>query len=76
MDGLSEGEGDGLAGGLFLRGDAVLDATLARTAVALVHFDLWLCSVYECCRLTLGCVIVAAVRGDRLSEEAAIVSVV
>jgi hypothetical protein len=70
--GLSEGDEIGLDGGLLLRGDAVLEATLAKTVVAsvgevLAASDL----VYECCRLIAGGVIVAAVRGLLLRECAA-----
>ena len=61
--------GIGLVVGLLLRGDAVLDATLASTVVASVGDDFDESDfVYECCRLIAGGVIVAAVRGLLLSE--------
>lgn len=70
----SKGEGAGLEAGLFLRGDAVREATSASTAVALLHLDRWLCSVTPDVqrRSTCGWAMVAAVT-DRLSDEAAMV---
>lgn len=78
MEGFSDGDGSGLEEGLFLRGEAVRDATLARTAVALPDLGFCACSgevVYECCLLICGCVMVAAVSGERFIDEAAMVLV-
>ena len=67
--GLSECKEVGLDGGLRLRGDAVLDATFARTVVASVGECLAASDfVYECCRLIAGGVIVAAVKGLLLRD--------
>lgn len=72
VGGLSEGDVVALDAGLLPRGDAVLDATFANTVVASVGEGLAASDfVYECCRLIAGGVIVAAVKGLRLRECAA-----